>query len=1419
MKHLLILCGCLAALSSPVARAERPADPDRVWQGIPGLERSAGGRVFLSWFSGGPKEPAPENEVLLCWSDDGAKTFNAPQVMAAPVDGSRCYDPTLWIDPKGRLWYIFNRGNKDTAQHDVRARICAEPDAERPVFGAEFRVGYDVPFAFRMNKVTVLSSGEWVMPVTLARNPVHAWSTGYDDRQEPTLHGVGISTDEGKIWKLHGAVKSRPWALENMIVELKDGRLWMLIRTSAGVLWQSHSADKGRTWSAGRPSEIASPGSRFFIRRLASGNLLLVNHHRFSGRSHLTARLSTDDGATWNDGLLLDERAGVSYPDGAEDRDGLIRITYDRDRGGAGEILLATFKEEDVRAGRDVSGAVRLKQVVNRLDKPSLVPRGWDPALAGDRVMGRLIRVTPPQAKGAHDAEFVCVGERAYIVEHDNDLEPGHGAGAAMYCVLTVVNLKTLRVEKTYPLAKAGERFANVTLPNAEIFVPRVIRKDEHTLRTYFCSQPAREQAVTWYRDFDLRANAFAPEIHKARLKTSAGTFDMEPRHFHADAAARGFTKPAVNNGLYIFDSFKEFDGRIHVALNNFPGKQNALAVLQDDYATFEVIGHYNEPLSRQLSESAVNRLPDGTWMAICRDDSGNYHFTTSRDGKTWTVAEPKPFVPNGLNSKPTFDRFGGVYYLGWQENTRIGNCNRSVFNVDISRDGKTWQRKYRFETPHSFQYPTFHEHEGTIWLSVTQSDHGGSSDRIMFGKLETTGEFEAQKGLQRIRWPAPPPPPPALMKPGVKLFTDREYVIAALPDAVRDLPFHRTGIEKTEVEVKRAGTLFALSPTPRPGAASQEAALLRAGFTKVEGTETQLFPGEINRVTLYRKEAGAGERLRFAKMVVLIAGPGAELAGREAAPPGPWAANDGETLPNGIVLPKVWPPDHREPDSAEPMPVPYLRDPPPVIPIDVGRQLFTDDFLIEETTLRRTFHQAEKFGGNPVFRAETPRELGSSTGGGEPANGAVTYLGHGGLFFDPGERRFQLFYTAGWRGPFSLATSPDLKTWTRQGELLPEGLRWTGPRPAGGGSDNCVWLDLNARTPEERLKYLTCWEHVPVAQRPPGFHHSLQVSDGKTWSDAVPTTSAAGDYCSFFHNPFRGKWVFSIKRGTSRGRSRFYFESDDFLQGGDWQRDVYWTGADRLDAPEPLGGYPGAGDAPQLYTLNAVAYESLMIGLHAIHRGPENGICSQGGFPKLTDLELGFSRDGFHWDRPDRRGFLRGSRVDGAWDRAYLHGTAGVMVILDDALVFPYCGFSGLAPDGRRGMYSGAGIGLATLRRDGFASLDGPGRLTTRPVKFQGKHLFMNLDGEVRVEVLDEEGKLLAESPPQTVDSTKRRIGWTGRADLAAFAGMPIRFRFHLGKGALYAFWVTSDEGGASHGYVGAGGPAFQGTRDLGEP
>ena len=64
----------------------------------------------------------------------------------------------------------------------------------------------------------------------------------------------------------------------------------------------------------------------------------------------LTAWLSEDEGKTWQGALMLDERKGISYPDGFQAPDGTIYISYDRNRSTDGEVLLAKFTEQDILA-------------------------------------------------------------------------------------------------------------------------------------------------------------------------------------------------------------------------------------------------------------------------------------------------------------------------------------------------------------------------------------------------------------------------------------------------------------------------------------------------------------------------------------------------------------------------------------------------------------------------------------------------------------------------------------------------------------------------------------------------------------------------------------------------------------------------------------------------------------------------------------------------------------------------------------------------------------------------------------------------------------------------------------------------------------------------------------------------------------
>lgn len=343
--------------------------PYRLWQGIPGIEVTKKGRIFLTFYSGGTKEQIG-NYVVLLKSDDGVK-FSEP-IAVAFSPNHRCYDPCLWIDPLGRLWFAWAYA----PNHAVYAVVCDDPDADELHWSEEIKIGKDV----MMNKPTVLSTGEWLFPIAVWNYGVRALESKYDTTDEERKSFAYKSINNGKSFeKLGGAdVENRSFD-EHMILELKDGRLAMFVRTTYGI-GVSYSFDRGRTWTQGEDSGLGGPCSRFFIRRLKSGRILLINHCNFEGRNNLTAMLSEDECKTWKHKLLLDERSNVSYPDAVEGSDGYIYITYDRERGAflhsmdelyscSREILIAKITENDIIEGKIISKESRLKCIASKLGK------------------------------------------------------------------------------------------------------------------------------------------------------------------------------------------------------------------------------------------------------------------------------------------------------------------------------------------------------------------------------------------------------------------------------------------------------------------------------------------------------------------------------------------------------------------------------------------------------------------------------------------------------------------------------------------------------------------------------------------------------------------------------------------------------------------------------------------------------------------------------------------------------------------------------------------------------------------------------------------------------------------------------------------------------------------------------------------
>jgi hypothetical protein len=332
-------------------------DENREFAGaFSGIARTPKGRLWAGWASGGDNEHA---YMLLARSDDDGKTWSKPRVVIDPTDppgvpGGRCaITGNVWTDPKGRLWVFFGQS---LGYFDGRGGCwytrCDNPDDEKPVWTQPVRLGEGIPLC----KPTVLQNGDWLLPVPLWERkhiaPFPAYGEAHRDLDAIRMANVYASSDEGKTWtRRGGALIPKTNFDEHMIVELKDGRLWMMARTDYGLA-ETFSSDGGKTWSEPQPSKIQHISTRFFLRRLDSGNILLVKNgpidRRMPTRSNLMAFLSKDEGKTWSEGLFLDERSDVSYPDGTQGPDGTIYILYDCNRTQPQrEILLAKLREQD----------------------------------------------------------------------------------------------------------------------------------------------------------------------------------------------------------------------------------------------------------------------------------------------------------------------------------------------------------------------------------------------------------------------------------------------------------------------------------------------------------------------------------------------------------------------------------------------------------------------------------------------------------------------------------------------------------------------------------------------------------------------------------------------------------------------------------------------------------------------------------------------------------------------------------------------------------------------------------------------------------------------------------------------------------------------------------------------------------------
>lgn len=363
----------------PEAVTPEKSSATRLHQGIPGIEILPSGRMFATYYCNSQfAGEGPGNYAVLATAGPGEE-WHEIQMICPRTEDSRVFDPSLWVDPQGRLWWIFNRSwtSEKCPYYDgtggVFACIAEHPDTAFPQWNETFRIGDGV----MMNKPTVLQSGEWVFPAA-------SWimfSEMLPEEIKPiALSNFQITADQGKTFQriLGPDVPLRSFD-EHTLIERKNGQWWCCVRTAYGI-GESVSDDRGEHWTPGTDSHLGGVCSRFALRRLQSGKLLLINHrehfllpgevNHMYRRRNLCAFLSDDDGASWYGGLLLDSRDNISYPDICQDNNGRIYCIYDRERLRVGQVLLCSFTEQDVACEDLVTPGSYLAKVVSAFDRP-----------------------------------------------------------------------------------------------------------------------------------------------------------------------------------------------------------------------------------------------------------------------------------------------------------------------------------------------------------------------------------------------------------------------------------------------------------------------------------------------------------------------------------------------------------------------------------------------------------------------------------------------------------------------------------------------------------------------------------------------------------------------------------------------------------------------------------------------------------------------------------------------------------------------------------------------------------------------------------------------------------------------------------------------------------------------------------------
>jgi hypothetical protein len=359
MLILMVSLTCTAAQDAPL--------PEIVdYKGRIGhVARLRDGRLVTVYTLGRVREkiplPGPEQPLNIRYSDDHGRTWSQENIAFSYPEGrgsmpryEQSQGPYLLLDCDNTLHVFAVRIHGLPKAGDPSAIGLTElyhnvSRDEGETWTEPKRIDMGHHYVPVIESIIELSNGR----ILFASN--YATHNYVADRGEYEYRILTLfSDDHGETWRLGpddirvplGPGPGHPGAIEPVMVELEDGRVWMLFRSQYGRFYQAFSSDGGDSWEPSTPRDIKAANAPAGVLRLADGRLVLSWNDwsnypggtiQGSGRQYLHVAISKDDGNTWSPSKLVAKpttedplNAQMRYPFLCETQDGLILLRYHR---------------------------------------------------------------------------------------------------------------------------------------------------------------------------------------------------------------------------------------------------------------------------------------------------------------------------------------------------------------------------------------------------------------------------------------------------------------------------------------------------------------------------------------------------------------------------------------------------------------------------------------------------------------------------------------------------------------------------------------------------------------------------------------------------------------------------------------------------------------------------------------------------------------------------------------------------------------------------------------------------------------------------------------------------------------------------------------------------------------------------------